>query len=74
MRPRIISENFVGIEYLEHVSDVYLPQFSFLQDKALFIVTTWLFVGLRVYIRGCMIKSLGMDDWLMVLTLVGTLQ
>jgi hypothetical protein len=39
-----------------------------------FIVTTWLFVGVRVYIRGWMIKSLGMDDWLMVITLVCTLQ
>jgi hypothetical protein len=39
-----------------------------------FIVTTWLFVGVRVYIRGCMIKSLGMDDWFMVVTLVRPLQ
>jgi hypothetical protein len=37
-----------------------------------FIVTTWLFVGMRVYIRGWMIKNLGMDDWFMVVTLVGT--
>jgi hypothetical protein len=37
-----------------------------------FVVTTWLFVSMRVYIRGWMIKALGMDDWLMVITLVGS--
>ena len=39
-----------------------------------FIVTTWIFVGVRVYIRGWMIKSVGVDDWLMIVTLVSTLQ
>jgi hypothetical protein len=37
-----------------------------------FVVTTWLFVSIRVYIRGWMIKALGLDDWLMVITLVGS--
>jgi hypothetical protein len=35
-----------------------------------FLVTSWLLVSLRVFIRGWMIKSFGLDDWLMVVTLV----
>jgi len=35
-----------------------------------FLVTSWLLVSLRGFIRGWMIRSFGIDDWLMVLTLV----
>lgn len=37
---------------------------------ALFFVLTWLTVGLRVYVRGIMLKTWGRDDWAMVATLV----
>jgi hypothetical protein len=37
-----------------------------------FVVIAWLFVSMRIYVRGWMIKALGMDDWLMITTLVGS--
>lgn len=40
----------------------------------LFLVTSWLAVVLRVYVRGIMTKSFGIDDALAVLTLVNILQ
>jgi hypothetical protein len=40
----------------------------------LFLVTSWLAVMLRVYVRGVMTKSFGMDDYLAIVTLVNTLQ
>jgi hypothetical protein len=39
-----------------------------------FLVTSWLAVLLRVYVRGVMTKSFGIDDTLAVITLVGDLQ
>jgi hypothetical protein len=36
----------------------------------LFFVLTWLTVGLRVYVRGYMLKTWGRDDWYMVVSLV----
>ena len=35
-----------------------------------FLVLSWVTVGLRVYVRAGMLKSFGMDDWAMVVTLV----
>lgn len=40
----------------------------------LFLVTSWLAVLLRVYVRGVMTKSFGIDDALAVVSLVGSLQ
>jgi hypothetical protein len=40
----------------------------------LFLVTSWLAVLLRVYVRGVMTKSFGIDDTLAVVTLVSGLQ
>jgi hypothetical protein len=40
----------------------------------LFLVTSWIAVLLRVYVRGVMTKSFGIDDALAVVTLVGGLQ
>ena len=39
----------------------------------LFLITSWLAVMLRVYVRGVMTKSFGIDDTLAVVTLVGDL-
>ncbi|KAE8447375.1 hypothetical protein EG329_010789 [Mollisiaceae sp. DMI_Dod_QoI] len=36
----------------------------------LFLTLTWIFVGLRCYVRTVMMKSFGMDDWLAVAALV----
>jgi len=36
----------------------------------LFLVTSWITVGLRVYVRAGMLKTFGSDDWAMVATLV----
>jgi hypothetical protein len=36
----------------------------------LFLVTSWIAVMMRVYVRGIMTKSFGMDDYLAVVTLV----
>lgn len=36
----------------------------------LFLILTWLTVGLRCMVRARMIKSFGLDDWTMVLSLV----
>jgi hypothetical protein len=36
----------------------------------LFFVLTWLTVGLRVYVRGYLLKTWGRDDWYMVVSLV----
>jgi hypothetical protein len=33
---------------------------------------SWITVSLRCYVRGVMIKSFGLDDWLAVATLVRT--
>jgi hypothetical protein len=38
----------------------------------LFLVTSWLAVMLRVYVRGIMTKSFGIDDYLAVVTLVNS--
>lgn len=35
-----------------------------------FIILAWITVGLRVYVRGYMLRAFALDDWLMVLTLV----
>ena len=35
-----------------------------------FLVLSWVTVGLRVYVRAGMLKSFGMDDWAMVVTVV----
>lgn len=40
----------------------------------LFMVTSWVTVLLRVYVRGFMSKSFGIDDYLAVVTLVRALQ
>ena len=37
----------------------------------LFLVLSWVTMGLRVYVRAGMLKSFGMDDWAMLVTLVG---
>jgi hypothetical protein len=37
-----------------------------------FAILAWLSVGLRVYIRAVMQRSFALDDWLIVLTLVGS--
>lgn len=34
----------------------------------LFFVLSWLTVSLRVYVRAGMLKSFGIDDWLMVVS------
>lgn len=31
-----------------------------------FFVITWVAVGLRIWVRACMIRSFGIDDWTMV--------
>jgi len=36
----------------------------------LFLVLSWVTMGLRVYVRAGMLKSFGMDDWAMVVTVV----
>lgn len=36
----------------------------------LFLVASWIAVMMRVYVRGIMTKSFGMDDYLAVVTLV----
>lgn len=36
----------------------------------LFLVLSWVTMGLRVYVRTGMLKSFGMDDWAMLVTLV----
>jgi hypothetical protein len=38
---------------------------------SVFLVLTWLFVGLRMYVRVYMSKSWGLDDALLVYALVG---
>ena len=35
-----------------------------------FITLSWIFVLLRVYVKVFMLKNFGLDDWLMVLTIV----
>ena len=35
-----------------------------------FLVLSWIAVALRVYVRAWMLRCFGMDDWLMVVTLV----
>lgn len=40
----------------------------------LFLITSWLAVLLRVYVRSVMTKSFGIDDSLAILTLVNNLQ
>lgn len=35
-----------------------------------FAILTWLSVAIRVYVRAAMQKAFGLDDWLIVLTLV----
>jgi uncharacterized membrane protein YadS len=35
-----------------------------------FVVLAWISVATRVYVRAIMQRVFGMDDWLMVLTLV----
>jgi hypothetical protein len=35
-----------------------------------FAILSWLSVGIRVYVRAVMQKAFGLDDWLIVLTLV----
>jgi hypothetical protein len=36
----------------------------------LFLILSWIFVSLRCYVRGFMIKSFGPDDWFAVASLV----
>lgn len=36
----------------------------------LFLVLSWVTISLRVYVRAGMLKSFGMDDWAMVVTVV----
>jgi hypothetical protein len=36
------------------------------------LVIAWIAVGLRYYVRIFMVKSFGMDDWFITLTLVST--
>ena len=36
----------------------------------LFFVLSWVAISLRVYVRAGMLKSFGMDDWAMVVTVV----
>jgi hypothetical protein len=36
----------------------------------LFLTLSWIFVGLRCYVRAIMMKNFGADDWLAVATLV----
>lgn len=36
----------------------------------IFLLTTWTTVGLRMYVRTCLVKAVGADDWFMVVTLV----
>ncbi|TVY81540.1 hypothetical protein LSUE1_G001882 [Lachnellula suecica] len=36
----------------------------------LFLILSWVFVGLRCYVRGKMTKNFGMDDWLAVCALI----
>lgn len=38
---------------------------------AVFLVISWISVSLRLYVRGFMIRSLGWDDWMCLLTQVG---
>lgn len=40
------------------------------QVAILFLALTWISVSLRVYVRGFMTKSFGIDDWLAIVTLV----
>lgn len=39
----------------------------------LFFLLTWLTVGLRVYVRGYMLRTWGKDDWFMLTTVVSVL-
>jgi hypothetical protein len=39
----------------------------------LFLVLSWIFVGLRCYVRTAMMKSFGLHDWLAVVSLVSNL-
>lgn len=36
-----------------------------------FLSVTWIAVALRLWVRGRLIKSIGWDDWMMLLTNVG---
>ena len=36
----------------------------------LFMLLAYLFVGLRIYVRAWLLRSFGIDDWLMVICLV----
>ncbi|PSK53141.1 hypothetical protein B9Z65_3341 [Elsinoe australis] len=36
----------------------------------IFLLTTWTTVGLRMYVRTCLVKAVGADDWFMVVTLL----
>jgi hypothetical protein len=38
----------------------------------LFFVLSWITVGLRTYVRACIIRSVGTDDKLMILLLVSS--
>lgn len=40
----------------------------------LFLVTSWIIVGVRVYVRAGMLKTFGSDDWAMVVTLVSAIK
>lgn len=51
-------------------SSVNIGSISFFTAAVVFLVITWLVVGLRFYVRGFMLRSIGLDDWLMAATLV----
>lgn len=37
-----------------------------------FLVLAWLTVSLRVFVRARIVKAFGLDDWLMIVSLVRT--
>jgi len=37
-----------------------------LATAILFAILSWIAIGLRVYVRARMIKSMGIDDWIML--------